>query len=204
MIQKTIQDYYTEIAKDYPDIPLSDIKRILQYGFKSLLIHNNYGGDVGISNSRYWFYSGELMNDSLKYFAYYKRKMIMKMRTMYVRWKVQWDGYYYFALTNSQYEKFKSQIKRRGRPKKYLEYGNVYLYKLFDECNLDRSSYVAIFRVPCPVDLGFIRYKENYISDKAELILEREPLKFSDILVSNYDYQFRKDKVKKYKKRNNA
>jgi hypothetical protein len=54
------------------------------------------------------------------------------------------------------------------------------------------------------VDLGFIRYKENYISDKAELILEREPLKFSDILVSNYDYQFRKDKVKKYKKRNNA
>jgi hypothetical protein len=31
-------------------------------------------------------------------------------------------------------------------------------------------------------------YKENYITDKAELILERDPLTFHDILTSNYDY----------------
>ena len=43
---KTIQDYYEQISQEYPNIPLSDIKRILQYGWKSLYLHNSYGGDV--------------------------------------------------------------------------------------------------------------------------------------------------------------
>ena len=39
------------------------------------------------------------------------------------------------------------------------------------------------------VERGFIIYKEELITDKAELILVREPLKFQDILLSNYDFK---------------
>nr|DAG88912.1 MAG TPA: hypothetical protein [Crassvirales sp.] len=39
------------------------------------------------------------MKDSLKWFDYYKRKMRTKLRVMYKRKQIKWDGYYYFALS---------------------------------------------------------------------------------------------------------
>ena len=103
MVLKTIQDYYDQICAEYPNIPKSDIKRILQYGWKSLYLHNSYGGDTLINRNGFWFYCGQLMNDSLKYFEYYKNKMRIKLRIMYKRKHIPWDGYYYFALTQNQY-----------------------------------------------------------------------------------------------------
>jgi hypothetical protein len=96
---KTIQDYYEDINKLYPEVSLSDLKRILNFGFKSLLLHNSYGGDVLIKRNNFWFYSGSLMNNSLRWFYYYINKMKIKIRTLYKNRKVKWDGYYYFALT---------------------------------------------------------------------------------------------------------
>lgn len=109
MVQKTIQDYYDQICEEYPNIPRQDIKRILQYGWKSLYLHNSYGGDTLINRNGFWFYCGQLMNDSLKYFEYYKKKMRIKLRIMYKRKRVPWDGYYYFALTQNQYNEYLGQ-----------------------------------------------------------------------------------------------
>ena len=76
---KTIQDYYEEMYKLYPNVPKSDIKKILQFGWKSLYLHNSYGGDTLIMQKGFWFYCGQLMNDSIKYFEYYKKsKKIQK------------------------------------------------------------------------------------------------------------------------------
>ena len=47
--------------------------------------------------------------------------------------------------------------------------------------------------------MGFTNYKEQLITDKAELILVREPLKLEDILLSIYDYEFITDQKRKYK-----
>ena len=58
MVQKTIQDYYEAVCQEYPDIPESDIKRILNFGFKSLYLHNSYGGDVLVNRKDFWFYTG--------------------------------------------------------------------------------------------------------------------------------------------------
>jgi hypothetical protein len=108
MIQKTIQDYYERLAAEYPEIPLADIKRICQYGWKSLYLHNSYGGDVLLRRRDFWFYSGRLMNNSLKFFDYYARKMRIKLRVLYKRYKIEWNGYYYFALSQTQYEDYLS------------------------------------------------------------------------------------------------
>ena len=192
---KTIQDYYNQIQALYPNIPLSDIKRILQYGFKSLYLHNSYGGDVLLNQQGFWFYMGQLMNDSLKYFAYYRKKMKVKLRILYKRKKIEWDGNYYFALTEKQYNDYLNQIHKRGRPKKYFIFNKVILYKLYDECNIQEYNKVAIFKIQSLIDYGFTTYKETLKTDKASLILTRSPLKFNDILVSNYHYEILNNKL---------
>lgn len=198
---KKVQDYYEALFDLYPDVPKRDIKRIMQFGLKSFLLHNNYGGDVLLQNPSLWLYCGKLMKDSIRYFEYYKRKMIIKIRINHKRFEIPWDGYYYFGLLESQYQKYLNQKNKRGRPKKHFDFGNVLLYRYFDECNLRNSSAVAIFRISLQSDFGLSLYKPNFKTDKAELILEREPLTFKDILASNYDYQFVKDYTK-WKKKN--
>lgn len=190
MVQKTIQDYYDKISEQFPNIPKSDIKRILLYGWKSLWLHNSYGGDTLIQNQKFWFYCGRLMNNSFEYFDYYRRKLSLKLRILYRRNNIKWDGYYYFALSASQYENYLSQKNPRGRKRKNFTFEHVVLYQIYDECNISESQAVAIFRIPEPDILGFKRYKEKLVTSKAELVLERDPLKFSDILVTNYPFQW--------------
>lgn len=198
---KTIQDYYQKLFELYPTLPKSDIKRIVLYGWKSLYLHNSYGGDVLINRQGFWFYCGRLMNNSVKWFEHYKRKMKVKLRVMYKRKQIPWNGYYYFALSENQYNDYLNKKSKRGRPKKWFTFSNTVLYKIYDECNITESGKVAIFRVSMPLDLGFTTYKEELITDKAELVLFREPLKLEDILLSVYDYEFISDDKRKYKRK---
>lgn len=198
---KTIQDYYDKISEEYPTISKSDIKRILQYGWKSFYLHNSYGGDTLISRQGFWFYCGQLMNNSLKWFEYYKRKIAVKLRVIYKRKRIQWNGYYYFALSQNQYDEYLNQKNKKGRPKKKFTFNKVVLYKIYDECSISESGKVAIFRIPMPVDFGCSLFKETLTTDKAKLILDREPLKFEDLLLSVYDYEFITDQARKYKRK---
>lgn len=189
-VQKTIQDYYSIISQKYPNIPEQDIKRILLYGWKSLYLHNSYGGDVLLKKQKFWFFCGRLMNGSIKHFNYYKRKIKLKLRIMYKKKKIQWDGYYYFALSRSDFDAYKAIINKRGRPRKNFSFNKIILYKIYDECSITESGKVAIFKTPMSLDLGFTLYKETFKTNNIELVLEREPLKLKDILTSNYNYQF--------------
>ena len=199
--ERTIQDYYEEIYDKYPNIPKSDIKRILQYGWKALHIYNCNGGDVLLNRQKFWMYCGSLMNNSLRYFNYYKSKMKVKLRVMYKRKHIPWNGYYYFALTEKQYQEYLSQKNKKGRPRKKFTFNKVFLYKIYDECNITESGNVALFRIPLILEKGFTLYKEELVTDKAELILERQPLTFNDILLSNYNYEFISDDLTKHKKK---
>ncbi len=200
-VQKTIQDYYERLYEAYPTLPKEDIRRACQYGFKSLYLTNSYGADSLINRKGFWFYCGQLMNDSLRYFNYYKRKMRTKLRIMYKRKHIEWDGYYYFALSQNQYDKYLEQKNRRGRPKKYFKFSKVILYKIYDECSVIESNKVAIFKIPYIAEMGFSIYKEDFTTDKAELIEVRDPLKFSEVLLSTYNYQFITDDLRKYNKK---
>ena len=201
---KKVQDYYEQLFELYPDVPKRDIKRIMQYGLKAFLMHNNYGADVLIQGPNIWMYSGQLTKDSLKYFNYYKRNMITKLRILTKRLRIPWDGYYYFGLTKNQYQAYLEQKNKKGRPKKYFNYGNQVLYKLFDECNLKNSERVAFFRITFHTDLGPSLYKPDFQTGDAELILLRDPLTFKDILISNYKYQYLEDYHKRKKKNDNG
>ncbi len=187
---KTIKDYYEIIYSKFPEVSKQDIKRILNYGWKSLYLHNSYGGDVFLSDKNLWCYIGFLKRNSLQYFAYYKRKLRIKIRVLYRRKKIPWDGYYYFALTEKQYENYLAQMNKRGRKRKKFNYGNIILYKIKEECKVIGSNRKYIFRVPYLSDFGFAFYKPDFTTDKAELIETRDIQKFKDILVSNNKQEF--------------
>ena len=191
---KTIDDYYEDVRKLWPRLPEKDIRRILNYGFRSLYLHNSYGGDTFIKDKDFLCYIGYLRNDSIKHFHYYIKKLTLKIRILYKRRKIPWDGYYYFALRDDQYEKYEAQKRRRGRPRKWFDYGQVMLYKIKEECSLKQHSCRYIFRVPFTSELSFCLLKKNFRSDKAQLIEIRNPLKFEDILVTNHQYDVLNEK----------
>lgn len=197
MVQKTINDYYDQICAEFPNIPKSDIKRILQYGWKQLYLHNSYGCDVSLQRGNFWMYCGQLCKNALEHYKYYKRKLKTKLRILYKRNKIQWDGYYYFALTQEKYNLYKSQKSKRGRPKKKFTFNNIILRKIYDECVIEDSQCVAIFKIPMVSDLGFDMFYKELTTDKAELVTEKSPTKMKDMLTSNYDYQIMNNK--KYK-----
>ena len=174
----------------YPTIAQSDIKRILQYGWKAFYLHNSYGGDVLVNQGKLWFYSGYLMKDSLRWFEYYQHKMRTKLRVMYKRKKIKWDGYYYFALSDSQYKAYQEQQNKRGRPRKYFNFGTVFLYQILDECKINEHYKRYIFKIPIITLLKQKQFVKQLISDSAQLILTREPLKFKDILIYDNEYEF--------------
>lgn len=181
-------DYLEQLQYKFPLVDSKDIKRIWRFFLKSLYLSCTYGGDVFIKDRTLWCYIGNLRNNSLHHYNYYIKKLCKKLRILYKRKKIQWDGYYYFALTNPQYEEYIAQKKKRGRPKKYFKYGTVILYKIKGECELKNHSCKYIFRVPYTVCLGDTIFIRDFVSDKAELIQERNPMKFEDILTTNNKY----------------
>ena len=107
---------------------------------------------------------------------------------------MQWDGYYYFALREDQYQNYLKQKKSRGRPRKWFEYGLIMLYKIKEECLVSQYSCKYIFRVPYRSEIGSKSLQRNFVSDCAELIETRQPLKLKDILVTNYKYEILNEK----------
>lgn len=182
---KTIRDYYDEVAEAFPEVPKKDIERILNFGWKSVYLHNAYGGDTLLkddSKNKYLFYIGNLTFDSLKHFRYYIKKMIVKIRVLYHRSKVVWDGYYYFALTEDQYQHYLSQINSKGRKRKKFNFkGSVMFYKIFKECKVAEHNKKYFFKIFSTVDLGLKYLKQDFTTDKAEFMCELESDGFKTI-----------------------
>lgn len=187
---KRINDYYDELYERFPDVPKKDIVKILQYGWKSIYLHNVYGGDTLVKDNGFFFYIGRLYKDSLKHFKYYIDKMSIRIRVMFKRRKIEWDGYYYFALNDKRYEDYLSQKNKKGRKRKHFKFGDVYLYKIFDECKIKERYRRYIFRTKLPLEFGFTHFIKDYKTDAAELVLIREYPKFSDILLENNNYKY--------------
>lgn len=185
MIIKTVNDYYEAVHEKFPDVPMKDIERILKFGWKSVYLHNYYGGDTLIKDdniNKYLFYIGRLTFDSLKHYFYYIRKLVVKIRVLYRRSKVKWDGYYYFGLTQRQYDKYLAQMNKRGRKRKNFHFGAIKLYKIFDECKVKESNREYFFRVPYIVDMGLTVFERDYITSKAEFILYRKNEGFASLI----------------------
>lgn len=185
---KTYKDYLDDLQDLYPHIDKKDLEKIMNYQFRQLYLHNSYGGDTLIQDRELWMYIGFLRRDSVSFFNYYVKKLCRKIRILYKRKKMKWDGYYYFVLTINQYEEYLQQKNKKGRPKKYFKLKNIFLYRIYDECRIRQWAHRYVFKIHSPYDLGFLKYYKEVELENPELIEVRNPLKFKDILVINNKY----------------
>lgn len=186
---KYVNDYYEQMYEMFPEIPKKDIERILNFGWKQVYLLNSYGGDLVITDQHFWCFFGKLTKNSLRHYTTYVRKLVVKLRVLFKRSQQKWDGYYYFALTDRQYENL--GIKKRGRKKKNFNFGNQVLYRLIDECKIRCINRKYIYRVPIyNCFYAWTKYVPNFETNKAELVEVREPQKLKDILITNTKYEF--------------
>lgn len=192
-ITKNAKDYTEAIMAEFPYLTKHDVELIVQYGWRQLYTVNVGGGDTLIKSHKYkyWFYVGELTRNSLKHFRYYRKKMRHKIRVMYVRKKIEWDGYYHIAITDEEYQDFLESKNKVGRKRKHYTFHNKMVYKILDECKLTFPSNKCFLRFKMPIDLGFFYKKDVLRCESPEIAFTRDKAaKFEDILVSNDNYQF--------------
>lgn len=191
-IDTTVKDYYDRMQQIYPYISMNDIKIMMKYTWKLFGWFSNRGCDAMIIVNGERFLTGNLRTNSLEHYNYYIKKLIIKLRMLYIRKKIKLDNYYYFALSQREYENY---IKRYGHKivsSKFRCFGRKMLYRLRSECELQNCSKQYIFKVReivVPESRPFKYYTDNFCSNEAELVAIRRPMKFRDILVSYNIYE---------------
>ena len=137
-----IDDYVDAVYEKHPELSREEIKRILVYGWKMILQYVSFGNDVQILTNKFFFFIGKIPSSALAAFNVYCYKLAKRIQYMFRRTYAKWDGYYYFARTEPQYEDYLKQHKR-----KYKIFQNVILYKLLEECKIKEHSRPYIFRL---------------------------------------------------------
>lgn len=184
---KCMNDYIQPVADKFPNVHPQDIIRIVRYIWRQIYKLCSYGGDVLIKNRQLWCYFGRLPYDSLEYFKYYINKLSIKIKLNYYKQKLPFSGYYYFGLTQKQYDEF---INSKHPRTKWFTFKNIVLYEILEECKIKNSGCPYIYRIPYYTRISHSFFKKELTTKDAELIIVREPLKFKDILVSQNKYEF--------------
>ena len=180
-----IDDYVDMVHEKHPELSKDEIKRILVYGWKMILQYVSFGNDIQILSPKFFFFIGVIPNSALATFNTYCYKLSKRIQYMFRRTKSEWDGYYYFARTENQYIDYLKQSK-----KKYKIFQNVILYKLLEECKVKEHSCQYIFRLSEDKTAWFQKFYKEIKTDKAELIVKRDPLKMKDLLVSENKFKY--------------
>lgn len=181
---KYVKDYVDEVHKKFPELKREEINKILLHGFKSYFSLNNFGGDVLFKDdkNKFLMYTGFLYKNYELYYKYSLFKQAVKLR-VFDRWaKNQWDGYYYFGMTDEMYKFYESQEDEEVKI-----YENIMLFRLLDELKT-YNQYKHYFKVKYPEYKGYKFFLENYETSNAEYIYRRssngyEPITHS--VVSN-------------------
>lgn len=149
---KDINDYLPKLQEKYPKISLTELKKILEYGFNNYFYLTNKGADIQIGSRVYTAFCGKMFLDDYKRVLYNNAKRRIKLRLQYRYADEIYDGKYYFGLSEAEYDFFKSQIKSKRRSK--IAFYNLKLHKIKEECYLDKSK-VYFFELHYPVDVGW-------------------------------------------------
>ena len=180
---KYVDDYIDALQEKYPTVLKSDIKKIVNYGFRLMFKLVRRGLDVQIQNKNFWFYVGELTNDGVKHYHYYKRKLLLKIRYIFEQ-KHKWDGYYYVAVPDEYYDKL-----TKNRPIKTVTLEKVTLFKCLDASKVYYNNMKHFIKVKAKVDLGYQYYKDKVTLKQVKLVYSREnALKLKDLMIDSKNY----------------
>ena len=180
-----VNDYVTKVHEKFPELSEEDIKRILVYGWKQIIQYISAGNDVSMSTNKGFLFFGKIPSTGLSTFYNYCRKLSKRIAYMFQRTKSEWDGYYYFVRTESQYQDYLSQKR-----KKYKVFKNVFLYKLLEQLRIKEFQAKCIFRLKEDRTNWMWKYYPEIRTENAELIEVRDVLRMEDITTSYNKFKY--------------
>lgn len=163
---KTVNDYVDEVHKKFEYLEKDEIRKILNYGFKIFHYVNYYGGDVILKDTtklKFLMYTGKLFKRFDSYYKYYIKKYSTKLRMLDKRKKKDWDGYYYFGLTDVAYQEY---LDQKDDSLIFLE--NILLFRLLDEVKT-YNQYKHYFKVSYPEYKGYCFFMKHYEIEESNL-----------------------------------
>ena len=98
--EKTISDYIEQVGERFPEAPLSDIRKILTYGFNQIYSLSLLEADILIKEDRIYkflFHIGKLTYDSLKHWHYSmekwkgKYRLLKRFKTIEIKIKLMYN-----------------------------------------------------------------------------------------------------------------
>lgn len=164
---KNVNDYVDEIHKKFDKLDKEEIRKILIYGFKLYHYVNYYGGDVMLRDTRnlkFLMYTGRLFNKFEYYYKYYIKKFSTKLRILDKRKKKEWDGYYYFGLTDVAYQEY---VEQEGDSLIMLD--NILLFRLLEEVKT-YNQYKHYFKIKYPIYKGYSYFMEHCEIEESNII----------------------------------
>lgn len=169
---KEVNDYVDDVHEKFPDLSRDEVKKIMQFGWRMYHYFNKCGADVSIVDwtyNKFLMHTGILRLDSFKHYLFTLFKHRVKTRLLFKLRLLEWDGYYYFGLTE---EKYKDYLEQKAKPrKKIFKFEGIYMYKLFDEVKFNKG-FKYIFKTKYP-DIGYKFYLKKYATTECEPIFRR-------------------------------
>lgn len=170
-----LDDYLPFVYKEFEDLPEKTIRQICEHAYRTMFRLQGMGCDICLSNKRLFpfvAYFGKCFKNDEKFYEYRNKKMADKIRIRYnlERKTKPWTGYYYFGLTEKQYDELFAE--KKGRLKKKIVFPKICIYKVKEEAALPKFN-KYIFRIPWTEEKGWRIWLENYETRNIELIGER-------------------------------
>lgn len=103
------EDYIDILHKEFSEIDRNSIREVLKFGSGKMLYYRHLGADLFFKddvNLKFFMYIGQITKDPYKRNAIYFKKKRKKLRHMYALDKIEYNGYFYFGLTDAQNEIF--------------------------------------------------------------------------------------------------
>jgi len=159
MITVDYKYYLDDLSKEFPDVDKKALRDLVRHGLTKLSAFKRYDHDIFLNNpngSRY-IYMGMITNDLEKRKLREFYRVRHKYRALYRIAKTQYDGYYYFGLSEEDYQK---HLKKEPIPK-------VVITRLFKETELYTIAR-HFFRIKMDKISDWLFVEENYETSSAE------------------------------------
>lgn len=171
---RTVADYVDKVQEKYPEINKKDIERIITYGFRQFYLMSQAGSDFILSTGcksegfKISAYVGYILRDKGMMNRYICLKRAIKYRLLWLRKRVQYDGYYYFALSKEDYARYKEEAKEN---KGKVTFERLKVYKVPEEIlSTNDQGHPYLFKIPFDEEGKFVKVLENFTTKKCEYI----------------------------------
>lgn len=150
---KDVYDYVDIVHHYYPYLSKEEITKVLSYGWFMLdyLIKHNVPIALGPSHGRAFFHKPAGWEADWEIVANERKRS--RARYLYSSNKVEFDGTYYFGITDEMFKKIKHKLVTKWRNDPYV-LKEMVIYKNREEC-FGHCSYKHFYSVTYPIDIGW-------------------------------------------------